>query len=177
MAYSPVPELNRLKKLQKRLGFEGYADGFGLTRYGNTRGLETSWSGEPAFLERLVPFAQANGTGSTYALWKVDDREDLANLPVVVFGDEGGEHVVARDIRELFRLLAFDAEISVDHDEAYFSRDADDGHSDGHEEYVAWLQRRYGLGPAEDPDAIVAAAQAEYGARFAAWLRPFFTGA
>src|SRR4051794_33348434 len=97
--YSPVPELNLLMALQNRLGFENYADGFGLTDFGDTSGVEAGWSKDPEFLSRLVPFAQANGTGSMYALWRVDDRSDLATLPVVVFGDEGGQHVVARNLR------------------------------------------------------------------------------
>jgi hypothetical protein len=171
--YSPVKELNRLKKLQKRLGFERYAEGFGLSRYGDAAGLEAGWSRDPEFLARLIPFAQANGTGSIYALWRVDDRDDLASLPVVVFGDEGGEYVVARDLRELLRLLAYDCEISVDHHRAYFYRGEDERHSDGHEQYVAWLERKFGLAPVTDVDAVVTAAQAEFQERFTSWLHPF----
>src|SRR5689334_19351679 len=90
-AYSPVPELNLLKGFQDRVGFEDYAEGFGLTDYNDTSGLRAGWSKDPGFLARLVPFAQANGTGSFYALWRLDDRADLAGLPIVVFGDEGGQ--------------------------------------------------------------------------------------
>jgi hypothetical protein len=171
--YSPVEELNLLMALQKRLGFERYADGFGLTEYGNTSGLKSSWSANPEFLARLVPFAQANGSGSMYALWLLDDRPDLASLPVVVFGDEGGQHVVARNLRELFQLLGYDCEISVDFDSAYFYRGEDDWQRDGHDEYVAWLDQHFRLAPAEDPDAVIAAAQAELGERFATWTAPF----
>jgi len=172
-SYSPVPELNDLHALQQRLGFEDYADGFGLTKFGDTSGLTAGWSKDPEFLRDLMPFAQANGTGSFYALWRVDDRGDLAELPVVVFGDEGGQHVVARDLRDLLRLLGFDAEVSVDWDEAYYYRDDEDEHRPGHDEYVAWLEERFGLDPAADPDAIVEVAQEEYGERFAEWMAFF----
>ncbi|WP_239158387.1 hypothetical protein [Streptomyces sp. SID13726] len=170
--HSPIDELNLLKAFQDRVGYENYARGFGLTEYGEESGLP-AWSEDPEFLARLIPFAQATGGGSFYALWRVDDREDLASLPVVVFGDEGGEHVVARHLRELFQLLGFDEEISVEHERAYFYRDEDDPHTDCHDEYVAWLDLHFGLPVAKDPDAVLAAAQAEFGGRFADWISPF----
>ena len=175
-AYSPVPELNLLKEFQDEAGFEDYAEGFGLTDYNDNSGLRAGWSKDPEFLARLVPFAQANGTGSFYAFWRIDDRTDLATLPIVVFGDEGGQHVVARHLRELLQLLGFDAEISVDWDEAYYYRDDEDEHRDGHDDYVAWLDQNFGLSPAEDPDSVVATAKAELGERFAAWTSDFLAG-
>ncbi|MFD3374134.1 MULTISPECIES: hypothetical protein [unclassified Streptomyces] len=173
IAYSPVAELNLLKDFQDRVGYENYADGFGLTEYGDISGLVAGWSDDPEFTGRLIPFAQATGGGSFYALWKLDDRADPAALPVVVFGDEGGQHVVARHVRELFQLLGFDTEISVDWESAYFFRDEDDPHSDGHDEYAAWLDQHFGLPVAEDPDAVLAVAQAELGQRFTDWVDPF----
>lgn len=174
--YSPVPELNLLKEFQDRAGFENYSDGFGLTDYNDNSGLMAGWSKDPAFLARLVPFAQANGTGSFYALWRLDDRADLATLPVVVFGDEGGQHVVARNLRELLQLLGYDCEISVDWDDAYYYRGEDDPHRRGHADYLAWLDQRFGLSPANDPDTVVATAQAELGERFAGWASGFLPG-
>ncbi|WP_067841277.1 hypothetical protein [Nocardia lijiangensis] len=171
--YSPVEELNLLKELQDGLGFESYADGFGLTDFGDISGLVAGWSKDPEFTDRLIPFAQANGSGSFYALWRLDDRDDLSSLPVVVFGDEGGQHVVARHVRELFQLLGFDSEIRVDWEEVYFYRDEDDAYSDSHDEFVAWLDENFGLPVAEDPAAVLAAAQAELGQRFTDWVGPF----
>src|SRR5688572_7054759 len=127
--YSPIPELNRLRKLQKRLGFEGYSAGFGLTKFDRKKDLAIGWTKAPEFLHRLVPFAQANGTGSVYALWRVDERE-LAALPVVVLGDEGGYHVVARNIRELLALLAVDVDLYVDRDGVNLDAEGRDEHSD-----------------------------------------------
>ncbi|MEV7283432.1 hypothetical protein AB0O01_02485 [Streptomyces sp. NPDC093252] len=173
MTYSPVAELNLLKDLQDSLGHGSFGDGFGLTEYGDVSGLVAGWSDDPEFTGRLVPFAQATAGGSFYALWRLDDRPDPATLPVVVFGDEGGQHVVARHLRELFQLIGFDAEIRVDWDSSFFYRDEDDPHSDGHDTYLAWLDRNFGLPPARDPDAVVASAQAEFGRRFSAWVGPF----
>ncbi|MEU3618905.1 hypothetical protein ABZ725_42275 [Streptomyces sp. NPDC006872] len=172
-AYSPVEELNLLKDFQDKVGYENFAGGFGLTEFGDISGLVAGWSDAREFTDCLLPFAQATGGGSFYALWKIDDRPDPATLPVVVFGDEGGEHVVARHLREFFQLLGFDEEISVDHESAYFYRDEDEPHTDSHEEYVAWLDQHFGLPAAEDPDAVLAAAQTELGQRFADWIRPF----
>lgn len=98
----------------------------------------------------------------------MDDRADLATLPVVVFGDEGGLSVVARNLRELRQLLGYDCEISVFDDEAYFLRDGydNDEHSESHREYVGWLAEHFGLAATEEPDSIMQAAQAQFGERF-----------
>jgi hypothetical protein len=166
MSYSPVPELNHLKTFQERAGGSYYADGFALTDYDDKSGLSSGWTDDAEFLAALIPFAEATGSGSFYALWRCDDRADL---PVVVFGDEGGQHVVARNVRELLVLLTFDAEPMVDWDEVTFYRSPDDEHSHAHDAYVSWLDEQFGLAPTDDPDAIVKAARSEFGARFTTW--------
>lgn len=82
ITYSPVAEFNLLKDLQDRTGYENFADRFGLTEYADLSGLVAGWSDDPAFTGRLIPFAQATCGGSFYALWKIDDRTDLATLAV-----------------------------------------------------------------------------------------------
>ncbi|MFI1990397.1 hypothetical protein [Actinoplanes sp. NPDC020271] len=173
--YSPVPELNLLKAFQDKFGYEAYADGFGLDDFADRSGLVAGWSADPEFLARLTPFARATGGGSFYAFWHVDNRSDLATLPIVVFGDEGGQHVVARHLRELFQLLAYDTEISVDWDEAYYYRAGDEEHSDSHDEFVTWLAEHFDLAPATDPDAIVNAARSEFGDSFTVWSNAYLT--
>ena len=164
-----IPELNLLQKFQDRVGYGAYAESFGLDDFDDKSGLEAGWSKDPEFLARLIPFATATGGGSFYAFWRVDDRADLATLPVVVFGDEGGEHVVAGDLRGLFRLLTLDCEPTVDHEHMFFFRLEDEEDSDAHDEYVAWLNEHFGLAVVDDPDEIVDAAQAEYSERFNVW--------
>jgi hypothetical protein len=174
--YSPVPELNLLAAFQAEVGAENYSECFALTEFGDTSGIEAGWFKDPSLLAGLIPFAQANGSGSFYALWRIDDRADLATLPVVVFGNEGGQHVVARNLPELFRLVAYDSEIMVDWDTAYFYRREDDEHAQGHDRFVAWLEQNFGLAPADDPDAIIAVAQAELAEAFDIWTTPHLPG-
>ncbi len=143
--------------------FESYSEGFGLLR--DDKGGLRSWSTDEAFLARLMPFAQANGSGSFYALWS----DGAGNLPVIVFGDEGGVHVVAENVRGLLQILAFDAEPMIDHDAVTYYKADDKEPSDDHEAYVAWLGE-VGLEPAEDPTDLVVAAQAKYKAAFDQWI-------
>ncbi|WP_344313972.1 hypothetical protein [Fodinicola feengrottensis] len=170
--YSPIPELNELKDLYDSAD-SFLAAGFEIYGYNDKGSFIAVDQTEPEFLDRLIPIAQANGSGSEYVIWRVDDREDLAALPIAVFGDEGGEHIIARNFGELLRLLAYDAEIMAMYDEAYFYRQDDDEHSGSHDIFVKWLRERHGLESADDPGAIVKAAQDEFGDRFRTWITPF----
>ncbi|MFD8548409.1 hypothetical protein [Streptomyces sp. NPDC059649] len=162
-AYSPIPELNLLKEFADRIGPGQYSEGFELHEYGKEVGLHT-WSEHPEFLERFIPFAHATHSGSHYALWRCDDRTDLAALPIVLVGDEGDLYVVARSLPELFQLLAIDSEF-LDPDEV-------EEHSDGHQEFLVWLDRNFGLGPPEDLDALWAE-QKECDEQFRTWASRF----
>ncbi|MFB9196790.1 hypothetical protein ACFFWA_27815 [Actinomadura verrucosospora] len=175
-AYSPVPELNLLSELEKSLGGEFISDGFEMLEFGEPQ--HDSWSDAPEFVEAFLPFAAATGSGSFYALWRVDDRADLAALPIAAFGDEGGIHLTARDLRDLFRQLASDRPLSVDWGDAYFAEYEGyhrerDGAPEAHAAYVAWLKQHFGLDPVSDPNDLIKAARDEFGARFETWLKPF----
>ncbi|MEO7976020.1 hypothetical protein [Flavobacterium sp.] len=61
-----------------------------------------------------------------YVLWDGGKNKSLSELPVLIFGDEGGYHVTAKNVTELIQLLTFDSEISVDHEEVYFHKDEED---------------------------------------------------
>lgn len=58
------------------------------------------------------------------------------------------------------------------------AEDRADGHGRGaaHEDYVAWLDRHFGLAPATDPDDVVAATEQEYAQRFVAWMDRYVDG-
>jgi hypothetical protein len=161
--YSPVPELNLLKAFQDRTGPVFYSEGFELHEYGQDAGLET-WSEDPEFVTRFIPFAKATGSGSNYAFWRCDDWPDTADLPIAFIGDEGDLCIVARNLRELFQLLTIDNE--------WLEPDFVEQHSDAHAEYVAWLEATFGLRPPEDVRALRALSK-EDDARFQAWLGRF----
>ncbi|WP_158850926.1 hypothetical protein [Saccharothrix deserti] len=129
--YSPVPELNLLKQLEDRIGGENISTGFDLAEFGRTVGIDT-WSKDPEFLDSFLSFATANAGGSVYALWRIDDRANLADLPVVVFGDEGGIGLVARDLRELFQQLACDKALYVgDYDAGFHDKAGSEDNESG----------------------------------------------
>lgn len=166
-----VPEeLEKLRKFEEEEADGSYfSDGFELT-VDDKAGLK-SWSENPEFLGALMPFAQANGSGSFYALWA--NGEKPSQMPVVVFGDEGGAHVVAENVRSLMQILTFDAEPSID-DEVTFYKDEDDHEpSDFADEYHEWLKRGFGLDAVEEADELVENAQTKYGAAFKTWLDRF----
>lgn len=123
------------------------------------------------FLDRLIPFAKASFSGSFYALWRHDDQEDYAALPIIRFGDEGDIDMVARGLRELFQLLALDSEdydLEGPDEDLY---DTEDGHSDGHGAFLEWLEQNFGLAPPDAPEDITTVAEREYGRRFHDWLQ------
>ncbi len=178
--YSPVPELNLLKDFSDGPGEGYFSDGFefyeydrpdaGLVEWLCLEGREEEVSGH---LDRLSPFAQATGSGSFYALWRCDDRADLATLPIIRFGDEGDLDVID-GLRNLFRLLALDDEWFTPWEEER-EADPEEEHSPGHEAYLAWLAERFGLTSPTDAEAdeILGSGGRAHGPRFIDWLEEF----
>lgn len=175
--YSPVPELNLLKELEERIAGGNISRGFYLTDFGDRHGLDT-WSEDPDFLDNLLAFANASKSGSIYVLWRIDDRTDLATLPVAALGDEGGIGVVARNLRELFQQLACDRTLYVgDYSVGFGGKDDDDAEHeqyDRHDEYLDWLSRHFGLTAPDEPYDLVRVAEKEFGAQFARWVARFW---
>lgn len=169
--YSPIPELSLLKSFDEETA-DFYAGRFALRGYLDDLDVIATWSDEADFTRRCLPFGHANSTGSIYALWKVDDRPDLADLPVIAFGDEGGICLVARDLRALFEILAQDGYVHVDHGGVSVEDESseDYAHTPGNRAFVVWLREYFAVAPAVDPAEIIAAAEEEYLDRFEAWL-------
>ncbi|MFG3259224.1 hypothetical protein [Streptomyces sp. NPDC048172] len=160
--YSPVHELNLLKQFDDECP-EVYAQWAGLDDFGELPFLRN----DPELSRGLLGFASANGSGSLYALWKKDEHTDLADLPVVLLGDEGGIHLVARDVRDFLRLLgALEADLACDWDTVY-ERDEDELPAQA--EYHSWLEETFGLTPPEDPWDIIEDAEEELGQEWAEW--------
>ncbi|MBT2623331.1 MULTISPECIES: hypothetical protein [Chryseobacterium] len=175
LGLSEIPtELEKLIYFQNNISsFENYVDGFGVL-IDDKSGL-MSWSEDESFLNRLFPFAQANGSGSIYAVWNDGSNQPLNQMPIVVFGDEGGVHIVAVNILQLFYLLTYDTEIGVDFDEAYFYRDEESyGESEDLREYLKWMKGDYNFDQIEDPNLLIKVAQEKYKEIFDQWFEQYF---
>ncbi len=185
-----LPELlAKLVAFQNDVGAETYAEGFALEV--DDKSLFKGFcaeDGEPivggknaaerkkrekAFLEALSPIATATGTGSVYAAWNPGSEAKVEDMPVVVFGDEGGVHVVAENLRGLLEIVAGDVEPMVDSDEVSYFKTPDHEPREESGAYRAWLAENVGIKAAAKPDSIVKKAQKRYGAAFAKWLRSF----
>ncbi len=166
-------ELEKLIYFQTHISApEFYSQGFAVT-IDDKLGLK-SWSEEPSFLDKLFPFAQANGSGSFYAIWDDGTTKPISEMPIVVFGDEGGTHVVAENILQLLHLITFDTEISVDLEEAYFYKSEDYEESRDLNKFLKWLQENYGLTQTLDPSEIIASAQEKYKEPFDKWFEQYY---
>lgn len=167
-------ELEKLIYFQTNIStFENYSQGFGVL-IDDKSGLK-SWSEDNLFLDQLFPFAQANCSGSFYAIWNDGTNKQINEMPVVVFGDEGGVHIVAENILQLIHLLTFDTEISVDFEEAYFYKDEDDyEESEDLNEFLKWLKEDYGLTQIKEPSDIISSAQEKYKKAFDKWFGQYY---
>ena len=153
--------------------FECYSQGFGVY-IDDWYGIKT-WSEEEAFLNRVYPFAQANCSGSFYTIWDDGTGKALDQMPIVVFGDEGGEHIVAENLLQLLHLLTFDNEISVSFDGVYFYKDDEDyEESEDLQKYLNWLKNDYNLEQVTNPDEIIEAAQLNHKEAFDTWSKQYY---
>ncbi len=172
--YKMPKDLIKLYGFEQEYGVESYSECFGLTITEDKTGIKT-WSEEEEFYNSFIEFAGANGSGSSYAYWLID--KDLNNCPIVVFGDEGGVHIVAENTQKLIQLLTFDTEISVDFDKAYFYQDEEYyEESENKEEFRNWVKEEFGLDAVEsneEADEIVAQAQKIYKKKFNEFLLKF----
>src|SRR5690606_18943343 len=163
-------ELEKLIYFQSYISdFESYSEGFGLL-IDDKSGLKT-WSEEITFLERLLPFAQANGSGSFYAFWNDGTSNPLNKMPIVVFGDEGGVHIAAENILQLLHLLTFDTEISVSFEDVYFYKDEDYyEESEDLQTYLKWLKENFDLEQIKETSGIIKSAQEKHKENFDKWF-------
>lgn len=151
-----------------------YTEGFELID-DDKYGLST-WSKHPSFLDRLIPFAQADGTGSFYAIW-VNEAQNLNRSPIVVFGSEGGCHIVATQLLELLQLLSIDVEPLVDLDGVYYYRDEENYEpSPNVRKYKKWLVQQYQLSSIYnnfEAEQLVEKAQDRYQESFLDWMNQY----
>jgi hypothetical protein len=172
--YTLPEDLVKLYGFEQEYGVETYSECFGLTITDDKTGIKT-WSEDEEFYNSFIEFAGANGSGSSYAYWIID--KDLNNCPIVVFGDEGGVHIVAESTQKLIQLLTLDTEISVDFDKAYFYQDEEYYEaSENKEEFREWFKTEFNLDAIdsnEEADEIVEEAQRKYKQKFNDFLVKF----
>ncbi|MFD2940391.1 hypothetical protein [Flavobacterium notoginsengisoli] len=172
--YALPEDLIKLYKFQQEYGSETYSECFGLLIIDNKTGIKT-WSEEEEFYNSFIEFAGANGSGSSYAFWLIDN--DLNNCPIVVFGDEGGIHVVAENIRKLIHLLTLDTEISVDFDSCYFYKDEEYyEENENKEEFQKWVKTQFNLDALksnEETEEILNEAKVKYKRKLNEFLTKF----
>lgn len=167
-------ELEKLIYFQTNISsFENYSQGFGVL-IDDKSGLK-SWSEDTSFLDKLFPFAQANGSGSFYAIWNDGTTKPMNEMPIVVFGDEGGVHIVAENILKLLHLLTFDTEIFVDFGEVLFYKNEKDyRESEDFDEFLKWLKGDYGLEQIQEHSDIISSAQEKYKEEFDKWFGQYY---
>lgn len=151
-----------------------FAEGFELITNEYTWSLYSQCS---EFNQRVVPFAQADSSGSIYALWQSAQPMPLDQMPIVVFGSDGGQHVVAEHLPALLRLLSLDTEPIVDEDGVLYCRDEENYEPSPHSRaFRKWFRAHFQLCPIStnfEAEALVERAQTQYGQAFLHWLQPF----
>ncbi|MCJ8311620.1 MAG: hypothetical protein HRU38_02800 [Saccharospirillaceae bacterium] len=151
-----------------------FSDGFEFSVDEEKTGLKT-YSDEKDFLNSIYEFANSDGSGSSYGFWLKDGNVNLDQVPIVVFGSEGGYHIVACNLDDLLQILTFDSEPMIDWDEVYYYKDPDDFEpSEKSKEYKDWLKNEFNISPIDDADALVEKAQKIYKESFDSWVGKFY---
>ncbi len=90
-------ELSSLIRFQQEVSRQKYySEGFELIVGDNEKSLLKEISQDKDFLDSIWEFAKADASGSTYAFWLASSNMNLGNAPIIVFGSEGGAHIVAK---------------------------------------------------------------------------------
>lgn len=173
----PVPSvLIDLLTFEHVQGLEdNYSDGFSLITNSDFRW--SVWSSTIGLSNDLIPFAQADNSGSIYALWCQGDCPNLNEAPIVVIDGEGNYHLVANNLLDLLRILSFDVEPIVDDDGIYFYKDEENYEPSPHNrKYKKWLREHFQLSPISSnfaAEALIEQAQRQHQSAFSTWIEHF----
>jgi hypothetical protein len=162
-------ELLQILEFQSKSGGDVFSEGFGLSS-NVKQGLYYGWSKNPDFLNNLFPFAMANRSGSFYAFWNNSTTANLNDMPIAIFGDEGGEHIVAEDFLQLLKILTYDSEPMVDHDAVMYYKDEEQYRpSPKLDSFKRWIKEAFDIDSIDSPDELVNLAQKKYQGAFNDW--------
>ncbi len=168
------PELIQLLEFQNNgAGGQYFSAGFELV-VDLEKTMLTTYSTNANFLERIHIFAISDGSGGNYAVWLPEGYTDTANAPIIIFGSEGGFHVVASNPRAFLQLLSVDSEPMVDWDGAEYSRNEDHQPSPAAPKYADWLEQNWGLTMLENASALVDLAQQNHQEQFKRWVSHYY---
>ncbi len=112
------------------------------------------------FDNSFIEFARADGTGSSYSIWLKNPDIDIENAPIVVFGSEGGQHVVAKNFDTFLLLISNDVDPSIGNEKvSYFTSEEFYNPSKKIAVFRRWLLIRFSLKTLPAAADIVAEAQ------------------
>jgi hypothetical protein len=151
-----------------------FASGFELI-VNEPPGMLETYSEKSEFLEAFSVFAQVSEGGSVSAIWHTKEHSDLSSAPIIVFGDEGGYHVIAQNILEFMQLLTLDVEPSIGWDGVSMEREDDDSVSPASKTYKSWLKTNFNLTAIKDAEPIIAAAQTKHQKIFEKWMSKYYS--
>ena len=143
-----VPEtLEKLMIFEEEYGTESYSQSFFLCSDVYKDPDMGQYSLDEAYFERLIEFANADGTGARYCFWVSEKEIELENAPIVFIGSEGHIQIIAKNIKELLQLLSFGPE-GMD---GFFYRDEEDfEEEESFQEFREWMKNELNINPVED---------------------------
>jgi len=71
---------------------------------------ETDAKKRKEYAEHMLVFANADGTGSSYAMWIEENNTNLEEAPIIFYGSEGEIEIVAQNLKELIKILSWGTE-------------------------------------------------------------------
>ena len=156
---------------------------------------ETDDEKRKEYAEHMIVFANADGTGSSYAMWIQEGNTDLEKAPIIFYGSEGEIEIVAQNLKDLLKILSWGAEA------IYFchfnDNDDDDEDYDYYKEFLGyrtnflkfrkWMQDTLNIKPvsiealianetdeSEEVNALVKKAKKKYQKTFDKWQYQFY---
>lgn len=177
-----MPEtLSKLFEFEEEYEREWYSESFFLDTqeddYSYLLRFDTEKKAEE-YKKYIKKFATVDGTGGFCAFWIREGEKDLENVPIINYGSEGSIRIVAKNIKELLKILTFDIEL-MDGSCYKFKKDYEE--SEYKDEYIDWLKIEFNIDPvkdleedknhgeSEDIEKIIKEAEEMYKEKFIEW--------
>lgn len=185
-----IPEtLVKLAEFDANLENESYGESFWLRAEENIFKylLDNSLTSKEqieVYANHAIVFANADGTGGFYAFWVEDNKSDLEEAPIVAYGSEGEVKIVAKNLKELIKILSYGAEgLNGNYGlDCYDSYDEFLEYNPNFLAFRTWMKKELDIEPiknwkvpqSDDVNAIIEDANKVYKKRFNAWQYQFY---